>query len=147
MNEERLKVRQVEERYGFTRKQLRYWDELGLVPPQFVGIHRIYGPKEIERLHTVKALMDAGYSPKQLQGIFRASDVLPVRPLNEDQVYRQLLEQATKGEVEIDVGRDFQRYNSAYKRLRRLADEMGLTVFPQKAGEKLHVRARRKRAS
>lgn len=145
MSDEKLKVGQVTERYGFTRKQLRYWDELGLVPPQFVGTHRLYGPKEIERLHTVKALMGAGYTPKQLQGIFRASDVLPSRPVNEDQVYRELLEQATKGDVEIDVGVDFQRYNTAYKRLRRLADEMGLTVFPQKAGEQLRVRARRKR--
>lgn len=141
-----LRVGEVTARYGFSRKQLRYWDELGLVPPQYIGSHRAYGPKEIERLHTVKALIGAGYSPKQLQGIFRASDVLPARVINEDQVYRELLEQSTKAPVELDVGLDFQRYNTAYKRLRRLADEMGLVVFPQKEGEKLRVRSRTKRS-
>ena len=145
--EELLKVGQVMDRHGFSRKQLRYWDEIGLVPPRYIGTHRAYGERELERLHTVKALMGAGYSPKQLQGIFKASDVLPVRVLNEDQVYRNLLTQAMKGEVEIDVGTDFQRYNTAFKRLKRLAQDMGLTVFPVKTGEVVKVRARRKRSA
>lgn len=140
-----LKVGEVESEYGFTRKTLRYWDELGIVPPRYTGTHRVYGEKELERLNTVRALTKAGYTPKQLQGIFMASGVLPPRPVNEDVVYRNLLEQASKGEVvELDVGTDFQAYNTAYKRLRRLADEMGLKVTQTKSGETLQVRARRK---
>jgi len=145
--EELLRIGDVYKKYGFTRKTLRYWDEIGIVPPKYVGQHRAYGPKEVERLLTVRALIKSGYTPKQLQGIFKASDVLPSRVLNEDQVFRGLLEQASKGKVvDIDIGTDFQRYNTAYKRLRRLADEMGLKVMPNKEGETLHVRARKARS-
>jgi DNA-binding transcriptional MerR regulator len=145
VTEKLLKVGEVEAEYGFTRKTLRYWDKLGIVPPRWVGTHRVYGEKELERLQTVKKLVQAGYTPKQLEGIFKASGVLPSRPLNEDVVYRELLQQASKGKVvSIDVGKDFQTYNTAYKRLRRLADEMGLRVLPHKEGESLQVRARRR---
>jgi DNA-binding transcriptional MerR regulator len=144
-DDELLRVAEVGKRYGFSRKTLRYWDQLGIVPPKYIGTHRGYGPREIERLQTVKALIQAGYSPKQLQGIFKASGVIPARPVNEDTVFRGLLDQAAKGKVvDIEVGLDQQKYNTAYKRLRRLADEMGLKVTPVKEGETLHVRARKR---
>lgn len=144
MDDKMLRVGEVEKKYGFTRKTLRYWDKLGIVPPRYIGSHRAYGERELERLQTIRALVGAGYTPKQLQGIFRASGVLPARVVSEDQVYRGLLEQASRGKVvDIEVGMDIQRYNTAYKRLRRLAEESGLKVFTQKRGEILQVRAKR----
>jgi DNA-binding transcriptional MerR regulator len=142
-----LRVGEIEAKYGLTRKTLRYWEDIGIVQPRYVGTHRAYGPLEIERLLTVRALIKAGYTPKQLQGIFRASDALPPRVMNEDQVFRGLLEQTSRGrKVELDVGSDFTRYNSAYKRLHRLARRMGIQVETQKTGPTLTVRGKASRA-
>lgn len=146
MSEKLLRVGEVTKKYEYTRKRLLYWEGLGLVVPRFIGAHRAYGVRELNRLATIAALAKAGYTPKQLRAIFRLGGVLPrKRPASEDEVTRRLLAKAGERQgalVEFQV-QDEREYNTAYKRLRRLASELGLSVEMHKSGEKLRARVAR----
>lgn len=64
---------------GCTSRQLRYWDEIGLVTPSVQstggrpGVPRLYSFRDLIALKVVKSLMDGGMS---LQRVRRAWDYL-----------------------------------------------------------------------
>lgn len=144
MAESLVRVGDVLKEHGFTRKELLYWERLGLVAPRYIGTHRAYGAAELQRLQTVRQLKSVGYTPKQLQAIFLVEG-LSARPrVTEDAELRKRLEVASKrrGSLQMSV-EDERAYNTAYKRLRRLASELGLTVETRKGGDKLRVKVTR----
>lgn len=134
-----LRVSEVERKTGVTRKQLRYWGELGILQPQWNGTHRGYGPAELKQLERVQRLLAVGYKPKQVQAILFAEQALPERSVTEKELYQRLLKAGKP--AEIAVGTDFQTYNTAYKRLHRLAREMGIDIATHKQGDSLTVSA------
>jgi DNA-binding transcriptional MerR regulator len=64
---------------GCTPRQLRYWDQIGLVPPSVQqtggrpGVPRLYSFRDLVALKVVKSLLDGGMS---LQRVRRAYDYL-----------------------------------------------------------------------
>jgi DNA-binding transcriptional MerR regulator len=142
---QKLKIGEVIDRYPVTRKQLHYWDEIGILRPASIGKYRAYGAEEIDRLKDILRLMSAGYTPNQLRTILAAHDALPEKRMRESEVFEKLLSESIKKEQQLNVGMDWQAYNTAYRRLKRLADQMGLAVFPEKRGETLSFRAKKKR--
>lgn len=64
---------------GCTSRQLRYWDEIGLVKPSIrgtggrPGVARLYSFRDLVALRVVKSLLDGGMS---LQRVRRAWDFL-----------------------------------------------------------------------
>src|SRR4029450_1752784 len=65
---------------GCTPRQLRYWDEIGLVEPSVQGtggrpgVPRLYSFRDLVALRVVKSLLDGGMSR---QGVVRSSAFLP----------------------------------------------------------------------
>lgn len=142
MPERLLRVGDVESEHGFTRKTLRYWEQLGLVTPRSIGSHRAYGKPELAQLARVRSLVDAGYSPKQLQAVFRLT-ALPNAPAHktETELFRELLVDVAKGRRRKVYVPTPQAYNTAFKRLRRLARAMNVDVRVTKTGDEVTVRS------
>ena len=54
-----LTINEAAETSGWTPRMLRYIEELGLVePPRSSGGYRLYGPGELQRLRTLRELLD-----------------------------------------------------------------------------------------
>ena len=91
--------------FGFSENQLRDWEKRGWLNPQRLDNdssseqdskkHRQYAPGELDRLAAIRVLMDANYSPAEInQGIYqirRVADLLsqpsPVLPESGEQTY------------------------------------------------------------
>lgn len=55
-------VRVVEQLTGLTRRQIRYYEEQGLLAPnRSEGGHRLYAPGDVDRLLLIKSLMEKGF--------------------------------------------------------------------------------------
>ena len=91
-----LTIHEAAETTGWSARMLRYLESVGLIePPRNGAGYRIYGPGELQRLRTLRELLDRhGLGP---------SDVAFAKRLNEeteleDAVARWLEEKATKPE-------------------------------------------------
>lgn len=79
---ERFTSHQASRLTGCTRRQLRYWDEIGLVRPSVQstggrpGVPRLYSFRDLIALKVVKSLLDGGMS---LQRVRRAYGFLRER--------------------------------------------------------------------
>lgn len=60
-------IKQAAERVGISAELLRAWEKrYGVVEPSRTsGGYRLYGPLEIERLRTMRALVDSGWRPRE----------------------------------------------------------------------------------
>jgi len=70
-------IEQVATRTGFTKRTLRYYEEVGLLPPtgRTEGNYRRYSEADIERLHRVKNLRDLlGFSLIDIRVLLEADD-------------------------------------------------------------------------
>src|SRR6266550_1480970 len=70
-------IEQVANRTGFTKRTLRYYEELGLLPPtgRTEGNYRRYTESDIQRLEQIKKLRDLlGFSLTDIREILEAED-------------------------------------------------------------------------
>src|SRR5438552_17225421 len=70
-------IEQVAKRTGFTKRTLRYYEEVGLLPPtdRTGGNYRRYSEADIERLERIKKLRDLlGFSLTDIREILEAED-------------------------------------------------------------------------
>ena len=78
MNEPRLyTIEQVAARTGFTKRTLRYYEEVGLLPPtnRTEGNYRRYGEADIQRLERIKNLRDLlGFSLTDIRELLEVED-------------------------------------------------------------------------
>ena len=153
-----VRIGEASARTGLTAKQLRHLEGIGLVQAQWIGSHRGYGEREIESVRLLKALMDRDprFTPERIswplglagrpwEDVPELRSYWELRPRKVDcreaqpERYRSLLKAALGAVQRIEVGEEFQTYNSTYKRLKRLGREMGLSVVLRKRGEFLDV--------
>jgi DNA-binding transcriptional MerR regulator len=72
-----LRIGDLAERAGVTPRTIRYYEELGLLPPRQRehGKHRTYDEATVERLHEITRLRDLlGLSLEELKSIVQAED-------------------------------------------------------------------------
>ncbi|HEX4691974.1 MAG TPA: MerR family transcriptional regulator [Solirubrobacteraceae bacterium] len=78
MTEPPLKIGDVARRVGTTPRTIRYYEEIGLLPPAAdrpAGGHRAYGEADVERLGEILRLKDLlGVSLDQLRELVAAED-------------------------------------------------------------------------
>lgn len=70
-------IEQVATRTGFTKRTLRYYEEMGLLPPtgRTVGNYRRYSDADIQRLYGIKNLRDLlGFSLTDIRELLAADD-------------------------------------------------------------------------
>ena len=70
-------IEQVATRTGFTKRTLRYYEEVGLLPPtgRTEGNYRRYSEADLERLESIKNLRDLlGFSLSDIREIMEAED-------------------------------------------------------------------------
>src|SRR5205823_12485611 len=70
-------IEQVASRTGFTKRTLRYYEEVGLLPPtdRTGGNYRRYSEADIERLERIKNLRDLlGFSLTDIRELLEAED-------------------------------------------------------------------------
>lgn len=63
------KVKWVEENLGVTRKALRNFEKLGLMPSNEGGAYRDYSDEDIDRIWTIRLLQGMGYSLREIVDI------------------------------------------------------------------------------
>lgn len=71
----RLTLGQLGKRVGLARSSLLHYEALGLLTPaaRSVAGYRLYGAGELERLHEICRLRDAGLSLADIQGLLAAT--------------------------------------------------------------------------
>jgi len=70
-------IEQVAARTGFTKRTLRYYEEVGLLPPtnRTEGNYRRYGEADIQRLERIKNLRDLlGFSLTDIRELLEVED-------------------------------------------------------------------------
>ncbi len=67
-------VKWVEDNLGVTRKALRNFEKLGLMPPNEGGGYRDYSDEDIDRIWKIKLLQGMGYSLKEIESIFEGEN-------------------------------------------------------------------------
>lgn len=61
------KVKWVEDHLGISRKALRNYERLGLMPPNKGGKYRDYSDEDIDRIWSIKLLQGVGYSLAEIR--------------------------------------------------------------------------------
>lgn len=75
--DEFFKIEQVAERTGLTKRTLRYYEEIGLLPPpsRTEGGYRLYSEHDIQQLERIKRLKDLlGFSLAEIREIADAEE-------------------------------------------------------------------------
>lgn len=67
-------VKWVEDNLGVTRKALRNFEKLGLMPPNEGGGYRDYSDEDIDRIWTIRLFQGMGYSLKELVSLAENED-------------------------------------------------------------------------
>jgi DNA-binding transcriptional MerR regulator len=63
-----LSIGELAQRVGVTRRTIRYYVEIGLIPPPAgAGKAAVYGPQHLERLETIKALQGYRLSLEEIR--------------------------------------------------------------------------------
>jgi MerR family copper efflux transcriptional regulator len=93
---EGLTINEAAETTGWSPRMLRYLETVGLIEPPRTGAgYRIYGPAELQRLRTLRELLDThGLGPSDVAFAKRMRDQSEL----EDAVARWLEEKANKPE-------------------------------------------------
>ena len=93
---EGLTINEAAETTGWSPRMLRYLETVGLIEPPRTGAgYRIYGPGELQRLRTLRELLDRhGLGPSDVAFAKRMRDESEL----EDAVARWLTEKAEKPE-------------------------------------------------
>jgi tetratricopeptide (TPR) repeat protein len=118
---------EVQRILGLTRKQLDYWDRLGLVSPRKDGRDRFYDFKDLIGLRTVKQLVEAGVPVNRLRRALAA--------------LRKNLCWAGSSLAELRIlsnGKDVV-VESAGSRLEPLSGQFVLNFETREIGERVHV--------
>ncbi len=69
-----MKIKYVEERFGITRKNIRFYEEQGLLSPERADNgYREYGQEDIRRLMQVKLLRKLGVSIEEIKKLFQGA--------------------------------------------------------------------------
>ncbi len=78
-----LDIRDVARRTGLTSRALRFYEAKGLVAPlRTASGRRLFGPRELERLHQIVVLKSAGLSLAQMHQLFNGGHVDLTKLLN-----------------------------------------------------------------
>ena len=64
-----LRTQQVLDQVEISFRQLDYWSRTGLIPYEIVGHDRYYAEDVLYRLHTIKLLLDMGYTMSTIRHI------------------------------------------------------------------------------
>jgi DNA-binding transcriptional MerR regulator len=109
MAELELKVGELAERTGLTVRTLHWYDDIGLLSPRrrTEAGHRIYGPREIERLQKILSLRKLGLSLEKIQEALDRDDLSLVKVL---ELHAE------------DVAREVERLRALGTRLRKILD-------------------------
>jgi len=67
--EKNIPMRVVRERTGLTSRQIRYYDQVGLIfPDRSRGNQRLFSEEDIERMKKVKKLLEEGFTVEAIKG-------------------------------------------------------------------------------
>lgn len=65
-----IPMRVVKERTGLTARQIRYYDEVGLIfPERTKGNQRLFSEDDINRMKKIKSLLDEGYKIEAIKEV------------------------------------------------------------------------------
>lgn len=124
---------------GLTDRQIRYYEETGLViPARTAGRQRLYSPWEVERLKEIRALLAEGFNIKTIKALFsRREEKQPVRhtslPYEDAEVYFRAAGQAGRsvilGDSPLPAGQPSSRTTATalvrqQERVNRIADQL-----------------------
>lgn len=90
---------------GLTDRQIRYYEETGLViPARTAGHQRLYSPWEVERLKEIRDLLADGFTIKTIKALFnRRGEKQPARhtslPYEDAEVYFRAAGQAGRSVI------------------------------------------------
>ncbi|MDK2926234.1 MAG: MerR family transcriptional regulator, glutamine synthetase repressor [Bacillota bacterium] len=90
---------------GLTDRQIRYYEETGLViPARTAGHQRLYSPWEVERLKEIRDLLAEGFTIKTIKALFsRRGEKPPARhtslPYEDAEVYFRAAGQAGRSVI------------------------------------------------
>ena len=94
---EGLAINEAAATTGWSARMLRYLEEVGLIePPRTPAGYRIYGPAELQRLRTLRELLDD-------QGL-QPSDVAFAKRLQDDEDLHEAVERWLAAEPEQPAG-------------------------------------------
>jgi len=64
-----ISIKKVTKQTGITVRTLRYYDQIGLLPPagKTEGGHRLYGEKEIKKLQDIQFLKTLGFNLQDIK--------------------------------------------------------------------------------
>lgn len=67
-----ISIREVTKQTGVTVRTLRYYDQIGLLPPagKTEGGHRLYGELELQKLQEIQFLKTLGFSLQEIKDMF-----------------------------------------------------------------------------
>jgi DNA-binding transcriptional MerR regulator len=68
-----LTIRQLARRTGLPVRTIRYWSDIGAVPPsgRSTGGHRLYDAESVARLELVRTLRELGLGLDEVRGVLR----------------------------------------------------------------------------
>lgn len=69
------KVKWVEDNLGISRKALRNFEKVGLMPANVDGRHRDYSDEDIDRIWTIRIFQGIGYTLKELVELIKRDEV------------------------------------------------------------------------
>lgn len=99
---DRLKIDQVALQSGLTKRTIRYYEEIGIIPPpqRSEGGIRYYTQEHIELLKKIKCAKDAlGFSLLELQHLISLSNIIEVQKAG----YKQASERTEQKEKLIEI--------------------------------------------
>ena len=77
-----LYIGQVAEKAGASRKAIRHYESLGLIPtPQRKGIYRIYSERDVFLIHMIKTAQGVGFTLNELRDLVAEKIKKKVFPL------------------------------------------------------------------
>ena len=134
------RISEASELSGFSQARLRYLDKLGLVPSEHRHRERVYGEESLAALRKIKELLGRGYLPRQL-GAMNLVTVYGSPRMEGDPLLDALKRAQRNGMSHLQIGSSRQSYNTAYKRLNRLAKRMGFRCKIAKSVRGLEIQA------
>jgi DNA-binding transcriptional MerR regulator len=100
---EHMQIGEVAERTSLSLRTIRYYEEVGLVPPsaRSQGGFRLYTDSDVERLEVVKRMKPLDFSLDEMRDLLQSLDALDASPatgeraalLDRVAMYRELAEQ------------------------------------------------------
>jgi DNA-binding transcriptional MerR regulator len=77
-----LYIGQVAEKSGASRKAIRHYESLGLIPkPQRQGVYRIYSERDVFLIHMIKTAQGVGFTLNELRDLVAKKVSQKVFPL------------------------------------------------------------------